>query len=254
MSRHRVIYWWSVQFGEGFKAQKQKLRLSLKGEKGNRESDLLRDERKQIGGEIARPSFRAEGMFPETPSLGNVLRGSITIEGPPVAIDWVALKGDGAVWTSERLGLVNGAKDFVFLIESEESWGPNETKKAIEADKRLKEENPEEWAQKVRERNELIKSATGIVLPDPVIPKRVSTALTTAPDSLSAAALTAYRTQGLTDAQILEREAKKGRLLPGQEGRPIVSSIPNRGSDFEGYSFQSAPVVKLADEDQTEEV
>ena len=254
MSRHRVIYWWSVQFGEGFKAKKQKLRLSLQGEKGNRESDLLRDERKQIGGEIARPSFRAEGMFPETPSLGNVLRGRITIEGPPVAIDWVALKGDGAVWTSERLGLVNGAKDFVFLIESEESWGPNETKKAIEADKRLKEQNPEEWAQKVRERNELIKSATGIVLPDPVIPKRVSTALTTAPDSLSEAALTAYRAQGLTDAQILERAAKKGRPLASKEGRPIVSSSPNRGSDFEGYSFQSAPVVKLADEDQTEEV
>ncbi len=71
---------------------------------------------------------------------------------------------------------------------------------------------------------------------------------------LPEAELEAYRKQGLTDAQILEREAKKGLPLASNEGRPIVSSIPNRGSDFEGFSFQSAPVVKLADEDQTVEV
>ena len=68
------------------------------------------------------------------------------------------------------------------------------------------------------------------------------------------AELDAYRKEGLTDAQILERAAKKGRLLPGQEGRPTISSIPNRGSDFEGFSFQSAPAVKLADEDDAVEV
>ena len=254
MSRHGVIYWWNVQFGEGFKAKKQKLRLSLQGERGSRESTLLRDERKQIADEIAKPSFRAEGVFPETPSLGNVLRGRITVEGPPVAIDWVALKGDGVVWTSEKLGLVEGAKDFAFLIESEESWGPNETRRALEADKRLKEQNPEEWAQKVRERNALIKSATGVALPDPVIPKRGSEALPMAPDSLSEAALDAYRAEGLTDAQILERESKKGRPLQQQEGRPAQSSEPNRGSDFEGFSFQSASAVKIADEDEVVEV
>ena len=70
MSRHRVIYWWSVQFGEGFKAQKQKLRLSLQGEKGNRESELLRDERKQIGVESrGRASVRKE-CFPKRLRLG----------------------------------------------------------------------------------------------------------------------------------------------------------------------------------------
>ena len=153
-----------------------------------------------------------------------------------------------------------------FVVESETDSSPLNRRKRDEAEARLQLEDPNSFAQIARERNALIRSVTGIALPDPVPQARKQSASERSvnrPDPGQARALgnpmpeaelDAYRKQGLTDAQILERAAKKGLPLASTNGRPIVSSIPNRGSDFEGFSFQSAPVVKIADEDQTEEV
>ncbi len=252
MGKYSVIYHWEVQFGDGFKAKQQVLRLSLQGDEGSKETEVLRDDRTDVRDEIARPNFRAAGRLRETPARGNLERGRITVEGPPVVIKDVAVKGDGAVWISERLGLVDGSKDFVFLIESEESHSPLNIRNKVEADKRLQREEPEAWARQVRERNALIQSATGIALPDPTVPERAASKVvdTSAGNPLPEAELAAYRAQGLTDAQILERTTNKGRTLRQQEGRPAKSSEPNYGRDYEGFSLQSAPVVKLADDEE----
>ncbi len=152
------------------------------------------------------------------------------------------------------------------MVESETESSPLNRRKRDEAETRLQLEDPDSWAEVTRERNALIRSVTGIALPDPVPHARKQSPperRIRVPDPGQARALgnpmpeaqlDAYRKEGLTDAQILERAAKKGLPLPSQKGRSVVSSIPNRGSDYEGFSFQSAPVVKLADEDQTEEV
>ena len=65
------------------------------------------------------------------------------------------------------------------------------------------------------------------------------------------AELDAYRKRGSP----MRRFWGTGKGTTACLGKGVPSLIRFRtGGDFEGYSFQSAPVVKLADEDQTEEV
>ena len=284
-------YHWKIitadTIGAGTEAR---IRLSLHGDRGDMDFAWLLPEftmrNRGDAGDVWFPSPPQEaspdafsrntltfGRFPSCPSIGNLLSGVLLTDGSGWGSDWQVasvriMVTDTVVWRADNVGRVQGGveKRLNFVVESETESSPLNRRKSDEAENRLQLEDPDSWAQIARERNALIRSVTGIALPDPVPQARKqnpSERRITVPDPGQARALgnpmpeaelDAYRKEGLTDAQILEREAKKGRLLPGQEGRPIVSSIPNRGSDFEGYSFQSAPVVKLADEDQTEEV
>ncbi len=216
------------------------------------------------------------GRFPSCPSIGNLLSGELLSDGSGWGSDWQVVSvrisvNQNVVWLADNVGLVSGGakKRLTFMVESETEYSPLNQRKRAEAEERLKVEDPEAWAKVRQARNALIQSVTGIALPDSDVPKaraltdaEVSAFRVTVPDPgqaralghpMSEAELAAYRRQGLTDAQILER-AKKGRPLESGTGRPIVSSKPNQGRESEGYSYQSAPVVKLADEDQTEEV
>ena len=55
-----------------------------------------------------------------------------------------------------------------FVVESETESSPLNRRKSDEAENRLQLEDPDSWAQIARERNALIRSVTGIALPDPV--------------------------------------------------------------------------------------
>ena len=252
-----------------------RIRLSLHGDRGDMDFAWLLPEftmrNRGDAGDVWFPSPPQEaspdafsrntltfGRFPSCPSIGNLLSGVLLTDGSGWGSDWQVasvriMVTDTVVWRADNVRRVQGG------VEKRLNF-------VVEAENRLQLEDPDSWAQIARERNALIRSVTGIALPDPVPQARKqnpSERRITVPDPGQARALgnpmpdaelDAYRKEGLTDAQILERAAKKGRPLASKEGRPIVSSIPNRGSDFEGFSFQSAPVVKLADEDQTEEV
>lgn len=284
-------YHWKIitadTIGAGTEAR---IRLSLHGDRGDMDFAWLLPEftmrnRGEAGGawfpsppQEASPDAFARntltfGRFPSCPSIGNLLSGVLLTDGSGWGSDWQVasvriMVSNSVVWLADNVGIVQGGvqKRLAFLVESETESSPLNRRNRDEAETRLQLEDPASWAQIARERNALIRSVTGIALPDPVPQARKqspSERRVNRPDPGQARALgnpmpeaelDAYRKEGLTDAQILERAAKKGRPLSSKEGRPIVSSIPNRGSDFEGFSFQSAPVVKLADEDQTEEV
>ena len=268
-----------------------RIRLSLHGDRGDMDFAWLLPEftmrNRGDAGDVWFPSPPQEaspdafsrntltfGRFPSCPSIGNLLSGVLLTDGSGWGSDWqvasvrISVGNSSAVWLADNVGLVQGGvqKRLAFVVESETDSSPLNRRKRDEAEARLQLEDPNSFAQIARERNALIRSVTGIALPDPVPQARKQSASERSvnrPDPGQARALgnpmpeaelDAYRKEGLSDAQILERAAKKGRPLSSKEGRPIVSSIPNRGSDFEGFSFQSAPVVKLADEDQTEEV
>ena len=267
-----------------------RIRLSLHGDRGDMDFAWLLPEftmrNRGDAGDVWFPSPPQEaspdafarntltfGRFPSCPSIGNLLSGVLLTDGSGWGSDWQVasvriMVTDTVVWRADNVGLVQGGvqKRLNFVVESETESSPLNRRKSDEAENRLQLEDPDSWAQIARERNALIRSVTGIALPDPVPQARKQSASERSvnrPDPGQARALgnpmpeaelDAYRKQGLTDAQILERAAKKGLPLASTNGRPIVSSIPNRGSDFEGFSFQSAPVVKIADEDQTEEV
>ena len=284
-------YHWKIitadTIGAGTEAR---IRLSLHGDRGDMDFAWLLPEftmrnRGEAGGawfpsppQEASPDAFARntltfGRFPSCPSIGNLLSGVLLTDDSGWGSDWQVasvriMVSNSVVWLADNVGIVQGGvqKRLAFLAESETESSPLNRRNRDEAETRLQLEDPASWAQIARERNALIRSVTGIALPDPVPQARKqspSERRVNRPDPGQARALgnpmpeaelDAYRKEGLTDAQILERAAKKGRPLSSKEGRPIVSSIPNRGSDFEGFSFQSAPVVKLADEDQPEEV
>lgn len=284
-------YHWKIitadSIGAGTDAR---IRLSLHGDRGDMDFAWLLPEftmrNRGDAGDVWFPSPPPEaspdafsrntltfGRFPSCPSIGNLLSGVLLTDGSGWGSDWQVasvriMVTDTVVWLADSVRLVQGGvqKRLAFVVESESASSPLNRRKSNEAENRLQLEDPDSWAQIARERNALIRSVTGITLPDPVPQARrqsPSERRITVPDPGQARALgnpmpeaelDAYRKEGLSDAQILEREAKKGRLLPGQEGRPTISSIPNRGSDFEGFSFQSAPAVKLADEDEAVEV
>ena len=284
-------YHWKIitadTIGAGTEAR---IRLSLHGDRGDMDFAWLLPEftmrNRGDAGDVWFPSPPQEaspdafarntltfGRFPSCPSIGNLLSGVLLTDGSGWGSDWQVasvriMVTDTVVWRADNVGRVQGGveKRLNFVVESETESSPLNRRNRDEAETRLQLEDPASWAQIARERNALIRSVTGIALPDPVPQARKqspSERRVNRPDPGQARALgnpmpeaelDAYRKEGLTDAQILERAAKKGRPLSSKEGRPIVSSIPNRGSDFEGFSFQSAPVVKLADEDQTEEV
>ena len=284
-------YHWKIitadTIGAGTEAR---IRLSLHGDRGDMDFAWLLPEftmrnRGEAGGawfpsppQEASPDAFARntltfGRFPSCPSIGNLISGGLLTDGSGWGSDWQVasvriMVSNSVVWLADNVGLVQGGvqKRLAFVVESETESSPLNRRNKDEAETRLQLEDPGSWAQIARERNALIRSVTGIALPDPVPQARQqnrSERRVNRPNPGQARALgnpmleaelDAYRKEGLTDAQILERAAKKGRPLSSKEGRPIVSSIPNRGSDFEGFSFQSAPVVKLADEDQTEEV
>ena len=284
-------YHWKIitadTIGAGTEAR---IRLSLHGDRGDMDFAWLLPEftmrNRGDAGDVWFPSPPQEaspdafsrntltfGRFPSCPSIGNLLSGVLLTDGSGWGSDWQVasvriMVTDTVVWRADNVGLVQGGveKRLNFVVESETESSPLNRRKSDEAENRLQLEDPGSWAQIARERNALIRSVTGIALPDPVPQARKQSPperRITVPDPGQARALgnpmpdaelDAYRKEGLTDAQILERAAKKGRPIASTNGRPIVSSIPNRGSDFEGFSFQSAPVVKLADEDQTEEV
>lgn len=267
-----------------------RIRLSLHGDRGDMDFAWLLPEftmRNRGGaGDVWFPSPPQEaspdafarntltfGRFPSGPSLGNLLSGVLVTDGSGWGSDWQVVSvrisvNNSVFWLADNVGLVRGGvqKRLSFVVESETESSPLNRRKRDEAETRLQLEDPDSWAEVTRERNALIRSVTGIALPDPVPHARKQSPperRIIVPDPGQARALgnpmpeaqlDAYRKEGLTDAQILERAAKKGLPLPSQKGRSVVSSIPNRGSDYEGFSFQSAPVVKLADEDQTEEV
>ena len=283
-------YHWKIitadTIGAGTEAR---IRLSLHGDRGDMEFAWLLPEftmrnRGEAGGawfpsppQEASPDAFARntltfGRFPSCPSIGNLLSGVLLTDGSGWSSDWQVasvriMVSNSVVWLADNVGLVQGGvqKRLSFVVESETESSPLNRRKRDEAETRLQLEDPDSWAEVARERNALIQSLTGIALPDPVpqARKQSSERRITVPDPGQARALgnlmpeaelDAYRKEGLTDARILERAAKKGRPLASKEGRPIVSSIPNRGSDFEGFSFQSAPAVKLADEDETTEI
>lgn len=268
MTRWSATYHFRIQFGDGWKASKQKLYLSLHGDEGDKPSEQLVDE--LLPEQTVTPGRLSYGRFREAPRVGNLERGRILVEGLSVVIKWMTIKGDGAVWIADQIGEVSGAKDIAFRIDSEESNSPNNLRKSIAEDARLKTEDPEAWVTKRRRQNELIGSITGIQFDDPEEQLRTEAAksgqkLRANPDAqdptraramgdpLPEAELDAYRKRGLTDEQIFQ-VVRKGRSLPQQQGRPLQSMKPNYGSDYEGFSLASAPVVKLAEEDQTEEV
>ena len=284
-------YHWKIITADTIGAETEaRIRLSLHGDRGEMDFAWLLPEftmrnRGEAGGawfpsppQEASPDAFARntltfGRFPSCPSIGNLISGGLLTDGSGWGSDWQVasvriMVSNSVVWLADNVGLVQGGvqKRLAFVVESETESSPLNRRNKDEAETRLQLEDPGSWAQIARERNALIRSVTGIALPDPVPQARQqnrSERRVNRPDPGQARALgnpmpeaelNAYRKEGLTDAQILERAAKKGRPLSSKEGRPIVSSIPNRGSDFEGFSFQSAPVVKLADEDQTEEV
>ena len=284
-------YHWKIitadTIGAGTEAR---IRLSLHGDRGDMDFAWLLPEftmrNRGEAGDVWFPSPPQEaspdafarntltfGRFPSCPSIGNLLSGVLLTDGSGWGSDWQVasvriMVSNSVVWLADNVGFVQGGvqKRLAFVVESETESSPLNRRKSDEAENRLQLEDPDSWAQIARERNALIRSVTGIALPDPVPQarkQRPPERRITVPDPGQARALgnpmpeaelDAYRKEGLTDAQILERAAKKGLPLPSQKGRSVVSSIPNRGSDYEGFSFQSAPVVKLADEDQTEEV
>lgn len=262
------MYHFRIQFGDGWKARKQKLFLSLSGDEGDKPSEQMVDE--QNPDQTVTPGRLSFGRFREAPRVGNLERGRILVEGPSVVIQWLTIKGDGAVWIAEQIGEVNGSKDIAFRIESEESNSPNNLRKSIAEDARLKKDDPDAWVKKRRKQNELIGSITGIQFDDPEEQLRTESAqdgqkpranpdaqdptrARAMGDPLPEAELDAYRKRGLTDEQIFQL-VRKGRSLPQQQGRPLQSMKPNYGSDFEGFSLASAPAVQLADEDDSVEV
>lgn len=284
-------YHWKIITADTIGAETEaRIRLSLHGDRGDMDFAWLLPEftmrnRGEAGGawfpsppQEASPDAFARntltfGRFPSCPSIGNLISGGLLTDGSGWGSDWQVtsvriMVSNSVVWLADNVGLVQGGvqKRLAFVVESETESSPLNRRNKDEAETRLQLEDPGSWAQIARERNALIRSVTGIALPDPVPQTRKqnpSERRVNRPNPGQARALgnpmleaelDAYRKEGLTDAQILERAAKKGRPLASKEGHPIVSSIPNRGSDFEGFSFQSAPVVKLADEDQTEEV
>ena len=78
------------------------------------------------------------------------------------------------------------------------------------------------------------------------------------------AQLAALRAQGLNDEEILARlraaepaegnplRSAEGRTMAGAEGQARQSDKPDYGAEYEGFSSESAPVVKLADDETVE--
>ena len=270
-----------------------RIRLSLHGDRGDMDFAWLLPEftmrnRGEAGGawfpsppQEASPNAFARntvtyGRFPSCPSIGNLISGVLLTDGSGWGSDWQVVSvrisvNQNVVWLADNVGLVNGGaeKRLTFAVESETEYSPLNQRKRAEAEDRLRVEDPEAWSKVRQARNALIQSVTGIALPDADVPKaraltdaEVSAFRVTVPDPGQARAmgdplpeeeLDAYRKRGLTDEQIFQ-VVRKGRSLPQQQGRPLQSMKPNYGSDYEGFSLASAPVVKLADEDQTEEV
>lgn len=223
------------------------------------------------------------GQFVDHPYLGNLLTGELTLEERGAFPDWyvetVWIKQDtrDAIWVANDVGLVQAGAPtrLTFELDYEGRYSPLRQRKRDEEDARLKEEDPQEWAANRRAQLDDIKNVTGATPRDRELEEierklKARDAARTAPDAqrdnparkeqsmgdpLPEAALEALRARGLTDAQIVGLlGSAKGRPLQQQEGRPAQSSEPNRGSDFEGFSLQSALAVKLADEDEVVEV
>ncbi len=203
------------------------------------------------------------GRFPSCPDIGNLLWGVLLSDGSGFSADWgvvsVRIREDfHTVWVAEPVGVVTGGVEtrIAFRTEWESRLSPRIRAAAAQA---LLAADPQEWLRQRQAEVEDIRRTTGREVRDAVLPGAESSERVKVPDpaqahKMSEEELNAYRKQGLTDAQILERDAKKGLPLSSNEGRPISSSIPNRGSDFEGFAFGSATPVKLADEDETVEV
>lgn len=228
------------------------------------------------------------GQFVDHPYLGNLLTGELTLEERGAFPDWyvetVWIKQDArdAIWVANDVGLVQAGAPtrLTFELDYEGRYSPLRQRKRDEEDARLKEEDPQEWVANRRAQLDDIKNVTGVTPRDRELEEierklKARDAARTAPgaqrdparkgqivaneqsmgDPLPEAALEALRARGLTDAQIVGLlGSTKGRPLQQQEGRPAQSSEPNRGSDFEGFSFQSASAVKIADEDEAVEV
>jgi hypothetical protein len=224
------------------------------------------------------------GQFVDHPYLGNLLTGELTLEERGAFPDWyvetVWIKQDArdAIWVANDVGLVRAGAPtrLTFELDYEGRYSPLRQRKRDEEDARLKEEDPQEWAANRRAQLDDIKNVTGATprdreleeierklkardaartAPDPARKGQIVAHEQSMGDPLPEAALEALRARGLTDAQIVGLlGSTKGRPLQQQEGRPAQSSEPNRGSDFEGFSFQSASAVKIADEDEAVEV
>lgn len=228
------------------------------------------------------------GQFVDHPYLGNLLTGELTLEERGAFPDWyvetVWIKQDArdAIWVANDVGLVQAGAPtrLTFELDYEGRYSPLKQRKRDEEEARLKEEDPQEWVANRRAQLDDIKNVTGVTPRDRELEEierklKARDAARTAPgaqrdparkgqivaneqsmgDPLPEAALEALRARGLTDAQIVGLlGSTKGRPLQQQEGRPAQSSEPNRGSDFEGFSFQSASAVKIADEDEAVEV
>lgn len=268
MTRWSATYHFRIQFGDGWKASKQKLFLSLHGDEGDKPSEQLVDELHPE--QTVTPGRLSYGRFREAPRVGNLERGRILVEGPSVVIKWMTIKGDGAVWIADQIGEVSGAKDIAFRIDSEESNSPNNLRKSIAEDARLKTEDPEAWVTKRRRQNELIGSITGIQLNDPaeelrketesarqsrreLMPRPIDpTQARAMGHPLPEAELAAYRAQGMTDEQIFNTVRSRGRALPAQQGNPLRSARPTTGYEYEGFPSESAPVSGSAGDSDRE--